>query len=114
MFSDETGDKVIHFALPAGDGHAPLLANRRRKSKSILGSALTWTESRRSGPVMHMGTSPCDSGHRLHCLVRSSLGWSDSEIHCVGRAGYALLAERAGYVRVARGAFRSRIPARHC
>jgi ABC-type transporter Mla MlaB component len=63
---------------------------------------------------MHMSTSPCDFGHRLHRLLPSSLEWNDSEVHRVSGAGFALLAERARWVRVARGAFRSRIPARHC
>jgi len=52
---------------------------------------------------MHLSTSPCDFGHRLDRLVRSSLVWNDSEIHRVGGAGYVLLAERAGYVRVTAG-----------
>jgi len=33
---------------------------------------------------MHKGTSPCDSGHRLRRLLRSSLAWNDSEVHRVG------------------------------
>jgi hypothetical protein len=69
---------------------------------------------RRSHPLsllMHLSTSPCDFGHRLHRLVRSSWEWNDSEVHRVGGAGYALLAERAGCVWVDRGAPRAKTPA---
>jgi len=60
---------------------------------------------------MHKGTSPCDSGHRLRRLLRSSLAWNDSEVHRVGGAGYALLAEPAVCVRVDSDAHRAEIPA---
>jgi hypothetical protein len=38
---------------------------------------------------MHMSTSPCDFGHRLHRLLPSSLEWNDSEVHRVSGAGFA-------------------------
>ena len=59
--------------------------------------------------LMHLSTSPCDFGHRLHRLVRSSWEWNDSEVHRVGGAGYALLAERAGCVWVDRGALAQKL-----
>src|SRR5258708_354635 len=72
------------------------------KARAFPGSA----QPRRTSvvrTVMHMSTRPCDFGHRLLCLLRSSLRSNDAEIHRVGCAGYTLLAERAGWVRVTQG-----------
>ena len=33
MFRDETGDKVIHFALPACDGHAAIVGEYKANVK---------------------------------------------------------------------------------